>query len=99
MEKINFYKDILDKYVLPNESIVSWRIIDKQVIFLHKEERCFYELNETASFIWKKAAGKAPLKKIISLLSSNYDIDRQAAEVDTLAFIKELLNRKIFIVQ
>lgn len=90
---------LLNKCVLPNEDIVSWRIIDKQVIFLHKNEKSFYELNEVASFIWQKAASKNSIKKIIALLSRHYDIDRQVAERDTLACIEDLLNRKILLVR
>lgn len=46
--------NLLDKCVLPNKDIVSWRIIDKQVIFLHKNEKSFYELNEVARFYMAK---------------------------------------------
>ncbi|MBU1922952.1 MAG: PqqD family protein [Candidatus Omnitrophica bacterium] len=91
--------NLLDKCVLPNKDIVSWRIIDKQVIFLHKNEKSFYELNEVAGFIWQKAVSKNSIKKIIALLSQYYDIDRQVAERDTLACIEDLLNRKILVIR
>jgi len=98
MREMNCNKDILDKCVLPNSELISWRAIDGEVIFLHKKERVFYELNKTASFIWEKASSKTPIRKIINSLSANYDIDRDAAEKDTLEWMEDLLNRKIFIV-
>lgn len=99
MGEINFNKDILDKCILPNDDLVSWRIIDEQVIFLHKKDRTFYELNKTASFIWEKAADKIPVETIIGFLSSNYDIDRKTAEKDTLEWVEDLLGKEILIVR
>ena len=97
MKGADFNKEILNKRILPNENIVSWRVIDNQIIFFHKKERSFYELNKTGSFIWKKLNDKAQTKNIVDLISSNYDVDRDTAEKDTLEFIKDLLKKKIFI--
>lgn len=99
MGEINFKKDVLDRCVLPNSELISWRAIDGQVIFLHKKERSFYELNNTASFIWEKASGKVPIRKIISSLSSNYDIEIKTAEKDILEWVEGLLEKKILIVR
>lgn len=97
MKRGRFNEEILDKCVLPNENLVSWRIIDNQVMFLHKKEKSFCKLNETSSFIWKRADGRTLIKKIIDLVSSEYDVDRDTAEKDALEFIKDLLKKKIFI--
>ena len=49
-----------------------------------------YTLNETGAFLWEHIDGKKTVEEIINALISEYDIDKQNAESDVLAFIDNM---------
>lgn len=90
--------DILEKNIIPNSSLVAWREIDGHIVFLHKKERAFYELNETANFIWQQAVKVKNVKKTIEALEAEYpDIDKGLLREDAFDFISRLLTDNIFL--
>jgi hypothetical protein len=92
-------KDLLGKTIVVNKEMASWRLIDKVVIFLHKKERVFYELNKTATFIWLKANEKNSIKQIIKGLISKFDITKKTAEKDIMEFVNEAIKKKVFLLR
>jgi methyltransferase-like protein len=46
-----------------------------------------YTLNETGAYIWELIDGKRNVEEIITLLTEDYDIDKQNAEADVFTFI------------
>jgi hypothetical protein len=82
-----------------NDTLVSWRVIDKQVIVLNKKERVFYELNNTAVFIWLKVAKGATVKGLIKSVIEKFDTTPTIARKDITAYINEAVKKKIFILK
>ncbi|MCF7907320.1 MAG: PqqD family protein [Candidatus Omnitrophica bacterium] len=82
-----------------NEEIISWREIDKEVVFLNKQEKSFYELNKTAEIIWRQLAKGGKLTQVISQVQKKYKkVGKQDIERDVIAFIADGIKKKIFIV-
>jgi hypothetical protein len=91
-------EQILDKCVAPNNDLISWKEIDNQIVFLHKKEKSFFELNKTASIIWKEAVRKQKIKQIVGIVERKYNkVKKEQLENDTVSFITELLRKEIFI--
>lgn len=49
-----------------------------------------YTLNETGAFIWEQIDGKKSVEDIITMLTEEYDIDKQKAESDVFTFIDDM---------
>lgn len=92
--------DILEKYIIPNDKLISWREIDGEVVFLHLNEKAFYELNKTGNFIWKEAVGKQKIKEIIKAVQTKYGkVNKEILRKDALDFINNLLKKKTFLLK
>ena len=90
-------EDLLDKAIVINKKLVNWRLIDKEVVFLHDKEKVFYELNKTATYIWLNANGRKTVKDIVKGLISKFDITKEKAEKDAVEFINKGIKNKIFV--
>jgi len=90
-------KNLKDKRITLNKELVNWKLIDKEVVFLHDKEKVFYELNKTASYIWLNANGKKQVSGIIKGLTSKFLVNKEKAEKEALEFITEAIKHKIFI--
>jgi len=51
-----------------------------------------YTLNETGAFIWELIDGKKNVEEIIYALTSEYEIDFEAAASDVYSFIRDMSN-------
>ena len=51
-----------------------------------------YTLNETGAFIWDLIDGKRNIEEIISLLTEEYDINKQSASEDVISLINNMSN-------
>lgn len=49
-----------------------------------------YTLNETGAFIWEQIDGKRSVEEIISMLTSEYNIDSESGEKDVFEFIENM---------
>ena len=49
-----------------------------------------YTLNETGAFIWEQINGKRTVEEIISILTEEYDIDKNTASEDVFSFIENM---------
>ena len=47
-------------------------------------------LNETGAFIWEQINGKRTVEEIISILTEEYDIDKNTASEDVFSFIENM---------
>ena len=92
-------REMLNRKILINKKRIISKEIDKEVIFLDKQQKALYELNKTASFIFSKANGRKTIDEIIQEISLKYEIERKKAEKDTMEFIQDGVNKKIFTLQ
>jgi hypothetical protein len=49
-----------------------------------------YTLNETGAFIWEQIDGKRSVEDIITVLTTEYDIDFKNAEADVFSFVENM---------
>lgn len=49
-----------------------------------------YSLNETAAMAWQSLDGARDLKTVAGLITEEYDVPRDQAEADLLAFVQEM---------
>ena len=49
-----------------------------------------YSLNETAALAWQSLDGARDLKAVAGLITEEYDVPREQAESDLLAFVQEM---------
>jgi hypothetical protein len=89
--------DLLDKIFKLNDEILTWRLIDQEVVFLNTKERAFYELNKTATYIWAHLNGKRTLNDIINGLAERFLFKKNIAEKDVVEFIKKGIKDRVFI--
>jgi len=90
----------LERRMALNDKLISWRELEGEVVVLQKEERSFYELNVTASFIWKQAADKIKIGKIIEALQKKIKhVDQETLKEDASEFIAYLLENKYFLLE
>ncbi len=72
-------------------SDIAWNSVGENVVVLElRTERKFHELNETASFLWKKMQGDLNEKELVESLALEYDVTQQQAKLDVQDFISEL---------
>ncbi len=74
------YREIADEYILVP---VSGELADMQRIFM---------LNPVAEFIWRQLDGIRRLSNIGGGVVRTFDVDKAAADADTLDFIQQLLD-------
>ena len=71
------------------------RTIAGETLLVHVRGRTgdldsIFNLNETASFIWNRIDGQATFDEIVAQVCSEFEVDREAAEVDARQFIAAL---------
>jgi hypothetical protein len=69
---------------------VTWREVDKEAIFLSEDGETVHVLNELGAFLWKLVDGTRTLEDILDAVCSEYDIARDVAARDLLAFMEKL---------
>lgn len=72
--------------VIKREEKVQKTIQEKTFILDEKKDD-FYELNPTASFVWKNIAKPISFEKLLDNLLKNFDVNKRKAESD----LRELL--------
>ena len=84
--------------IIVNSRRISWREIDKEVVVLDKKEKEFYELNKSASIIWKELAQKGSVSGAVRKVKSKYkNEDKAQIEKDVNNFARSLIKKGFFI--
>lgn len=90
----------LDKIPIPKTGVVG-RVLENQdpskteAVIVLPEKGQVKVLNEVGTRIWSLIDGKRRLREIISIIVSEYQVNNEIAEKDTLAFIEELIQKDI----
>ena len=81
-----------DTYPLQS-SRTAWRVYDGEAVVLSSDDSTLSSLNAVGTLIWESADGKTPMSAIVSRICEEFDVDRERAERDALAFIARLRER------
>lgn len=92
----------LNSIYKPSEDVVARDIHGEFIIIpvssgIADSDEEIFSLNETGRAIWERLDGKSDLKKISSLLASEFEGAIQEIENDCLGLSEELLKRKMII--
>jgi len=94
-----FKKQQKDKRFIFNDKRIAWREIeDGAIFFLDKEKKKFYEVNKSASLIWKKISEETQPTGIVNAVQRKYaNIGKKVIERDVTNFIDDLVSKDIII--
>ncbi len=72
-----------------------WNVIDDEAVVLNLDSGHYYILNETGCRIWELLDGKSSIDDIADKICQEYEVDRNAAQKDTVRIISELEEEKL----
>ena len=81
-----------------NPNIIG-RMTDDEAILVMPQKGQVKVINEVGAVVWELIYGKRDVGQIVDEVCSQFDVDRVAAETDTLNFISELIKREIIFIQ
>ena len=91
---------LLSKQITLNDKVVSWKEIEGEIIVLDKKTKDFYELNKSASFIWKQIVAKKKVSSIITaLIKKHKKVKKTLLEKDVLSFVNKGIKKKMFVIK
>lgn len=86
-----------DRYPTQNPKM-AWRVYDGEAVILSPDDSTLNTLNAVGTLIWEAADGKTPVSAIVARISAEFDVEREQAERDSVAFIEKLCQRGLLIV-
>jgi Coenzyme PQQ synthesis protein D (PqqD) len=85
--------------IYPNKSLhTASRIIDRQAVVVIPREGQVNILNQVGSRIWELADGKKSLDEIAVIISDEFEVEPEAAYLDTGEFVRELLEKEMLVI-
>ena len=72
--------------------------IDNEIALMHIDEGKYFGLNSVGSAIWSLLKEPKTFAELSAELLSLYDVDREACERETKAFIEAAIAKKILVV-
>ena len=84
----------LDAKPVKNEDL-AWRMIDDEAILVDIDGEEVAHLNEVAAQIWDVLDGEKSVADIIEHIRSKFEVGRDKARKDVLAFLNKLIKREM----
>ncbi len=84
----------LDSIPTPNPQVVG-RYLDGEAVLVHPVRGKVKVLNEVGAAIWAALDGVSSAREIAGQVRSRYEVGKDTAEGDTLAFLQSLLDRDL----
>ena len=85
---------LLDKCPSKHPRTAS-RVIDGEAVIVVCDEDLIKVLNRLGSRIWELADGRRTVREIAREICSEYEVDGEQAEKDTVEFVEELLKSRM----
>lgn len=82
----------LDVYPAAAPGVVG-RLVDDEAVLVLPARGEVKVLNEVGARIWELSDGNRTVREIARIICEEYAVEADAAEADTLAFLKDLLDR------
>lgn len=77
-------------YYPKRRSDVNVRVLDGETVVLDRQGAMIHQLNQTASFIWKRCDGESTIPEIADQLAEVYEIDPETAARDVASVVGQL---------
>ncbi|HEX5703723.1 MAG TPA: PqqD family protein [Pyrinomonadaceae bacterium] len=79
----------------PYNHIVFTEFDGTEGILVDLNTKKYYQLNETATLIWKGLANKAPIVEIAKRLTTSYEVTPEDAQRNVQAIVQQLQDYKL----
>jgi len=79
----------------PYDHIVFTEFDGTEGILVDLNAKKYYQLNETATLIWKSVANRAPIVEIANSLVASYDVTPEDAERNVQSLVQQLQDYKL----
>lgn len=76
---------------------LAWREVDGEMIIISPDGQV-HELNETATLVWKNAAGDKGLEEIAGEIAVEYDVTLEHARADLAELLVVLEQKQLVLV-
>ena len=77
-----------------DENFVYRKIVNETILVPIKDNvgdmSCIYNLNEVGAFIWEQLDGEKTLSDILSMVTDEFDVTAEDAEIDLHDYISDL---------
>jgi uncharacterized membrane-anchored protein YhcB (DUF1043 family) len=80
---------------IPHDHIVSTELDDGEGVLVDLNSKRYYQLNETAMFVWKRLEKGQSLPEIIDDLTNSYDVSPEHAATSVETLLENLRSRKL----
>jgi len=84
----------LESIPIPNPNIL-YRVIDDEAVLVMPEQGKVKVVNEVGAVIWSLLDNHRTIQEIIQEICSQFEVDENTAEKDTIKFISDLVEREI----
>lgn len=74
---------------------IVWRSVENEIVILHRGDWEYLTVNEAGALLWTRLADGATRPELVSMLTSEYDIDEERAAGDVDAFLALLSERDL----
>lgn len=78
---------------------ITFQAMPPETVLLNLETGYYYSTNELGSAVWSLCDGATTVEAIIRALNPRYDVAPEQLERDVLAFIRELAEEGLLLVQ
>ena len=72
---------------------VAWKEVDGEIVALDEQAAVYLAANPAGALLWRTLAGGATREALVAELMSEYGIERDRADADTEAFLRDLSER------
>ena len=87
----------LQSVVSRNPEIIH-SAMDDEVVMMSVDQGLFFGLDKIGAHIWEILETPKTGEEVISLLLSQYDVNRDQCENDTLRFLNNMLDKKVILI-
>lgn len=84
----------MSKRFIQNKKIIQSTIGD-EVVMMDMDSGFYFGMNGVGSVIWRHLSNEITLDDLISKLMSEFKVNKQTCEVDTIEFLDSLLEKNI----
>jgi hypothetical protein len=79
----------------PHDHVVFTEFDGTEGILVDLNAKKYYQLNETATLIWKGIANKAPIVEIANSLVTNYEVTPEDAHRNVQSMVQQFRDYKL----
>lgn len=84
-----------DATLAPHEHVVATELDGGEGVLVDLNAKRYYQLNETAMFVWKRLEKGVPPARIVEEMTGVYDVTPEHASRSVSALLQDLRTRKL----